>query len=107
MGAVSILSGMNQEVTQVEMLGNLTAVMVAVLDKLARLDANDRAVVNIETGSVGLNAGQTLATVTTVTTVTTVGTLNSMGTTQRPTDAIPHHMSNIGVAHIYNQLVFG
>lgn len=101
MGAVSILSGMNQEVTQVEMLGNLTAVMVAVLDKLARLDANDRAVVNIETGSVGLNAGQTLAT------VTTVGTLNSMGTTQRPTDAIPHHMSNIGVAHIYNQLVFG
>lgn len=98
MGAVSILSGMNQEVTQVEMLGNLTAVMVAVLDKLARLDANDRAVVNIETGSVGLNAGQTLA---------AVGTLISMGTTQRPTDAIPHHMSNIGVAHIYNQLVFG
>lgn len=94
-------AGMSEENTQELIL----AALMAILDKMPRVDANDRLVINAETGtglSVGLNSAQTLATVTTVTTLTK---LSNLGANNVAADGIPYHMSNMGAAHIYNNIV--
>lgn len=83
----------------------ILATMLAILEKMPRVDGNDRLVANIETGSgltVGLSTNQTLATLTTLATATR---LSNLGASDRPADAIPFHMSNMGAAHIYNNII--
>ncbi|RUP37512.1 MAG: hypothetical protein EKK63_14685 [Acinetobacter sp.] len=78
-----------------------------IAEKMARLDVNDRMAVNIETGSVGVSSLPTLANVTTVATVTTVSNLTNLNNFSGGNAApLPYHMSNIGAAHIYNQIEF-
>lgn len=81
------------ETTQEQLLAHATLLLSAILEKMARVDTADRMAVSIETG-----------TVTTLTTLTTQGTLQSLGTLSRPADGIPHHLSNAGVMHIYNNI---
>lgn len=86
-----------------ETVQNLLLVMMGILEKMPRIDANHRVLANLETGtgaSVGLNSGQTLATVTTVGTVSAV---TNLGT--NTANGVPFHMSNMGAAHIYNNIV--
>jgi hypothetical protein len=83
--------------------------MSAIFEKLPRVTANDQAAISIESGSVGILAGQTLATVTTVgtvTTTTTVGTVTNqaqLGGQEAITVARAQMMA--GTQHIYSNLV--
>lgn len=99
MPATSILGGINQEVTQQELLAQATLLLAAILEKMPRTDANDRAVVNTSDQgnvTVAIANNQDLRNLTSVITLGTLG---------RPTDAIPLHMSNAGVMHIYNNIL--
>lgn len=71
--------------------------LAQIIDKMARLDTADRLAVNVESG--------TLPTVTTVTTVSDISRLNAMGGASRVTDFIPHNITMMGAAHIYNQII--
>ena len=86
------------ETTQEQLLAHTTILLSAILEKMARVDTQDRQAVTIEAGSVGISSNQTL------TTLTTAGTLNNLGALGRPADGIPFQMSNIGALHIYNNI---
>lgn len=106
MAAESILGGINQEATQQELLAQATLILLAILEKMPRVDANDRLVVNPSesTSPVTVSSG----TVTTVTTLADMTRLNNMGTsgvTSKPADAVPLHLSNAGAMHIYNNIL--
>ena len=117
MASTSILAGLNQEVSQQELLAQTTLLLAAILDRLPRLDSNDRAIVNTSDQgnvTVALAAAQTLATVTTVTTVSTVTAVTTLGTMTNQTNIggrDASHMAvataNMGVAHIYNNIIVG
>ena len=68
--------------------------LAQIIDKMARLDTADRMAVNVESG-----------TLPTVTTVSDVSRLNAMGGASRVTDFIPHNITMMGAAHIYNQII--
>jgi hypothetical protein len=113
MPAASILGGINQEATQQELLAQATYLLFAILEKMPRVDVNDRLVVNpsestspvtISSGTVTISSG----TVTTLTTAADLTRLNNMGTagaTSRPADGVPLHLSNAGAMHIYNNIL--
>jgi hypothetical protein len=106
MPAASILGGINQEATQQELLAQATYLLFAILEKMPRVDVNDRLVVNPSesTSPVTISSG----TVTTLTTAADLTRLNNMGTTgatSRPADGVPLHLSNAGAMHIYNNIL--
>lgn len=106
MPATSILGGISQETTQQELLTHATLLLAAILDKLPRTDANDRAIVNTSDQgnvTVAIAATQTLATVTTVGSVTTVGNQTSIG--GRDASHTAYALANMGTAHIYNNIL--
>lgn len=88
----SILAGLNEETTQQELLANISVLLMSILDRQARQDAQKRQAVRIE----ALDGNMTL------TTVTTVGSVNAFG--NKPTDAIPTHLANAGCINIYNNI---
>ena len=103
MPATSILGGISQEATQEELLGNMTLLLAAILEKLPRTDANDRAIVNTSDQgnvTVAIAATQTLATVTTVGTVS-----NQTNIGGRDASHAAYALANMGTAHIYNNII--
>lgn len=97
MSSESILGGINQEVTQLELLGNITVLLAAMLERMPRVTGNDQAAVSIEAGSVGIAANQDLRNITgALANITSIGGRSAAVTT----DAIA--MS--GTAHIYNNI---
>ena len=73
--------------------------MLAILEKMPRIDTADRIVTNQETGSVSISSG-------TVTTVTTVGTVsNQTNIGGRDAAHASFAMANIGALHIYNNIL--
>ena len=100
MPATSILAGISQEVTQQELLTQATLLLAAILEKLPRTDANDRAIVNTSDQgnvTVALAASQTL------TTVTTVGNQTNIG--GRDASNVAFALANVGTSHIYNNII--
>lgn len=99
MSLQNLFGDLNLEATQQEMLAQMTLLLAAILEKLPRVDVNDRMTVNVETG--------TLTTLTTLTTASDLTRLNNFGTagvTSKPADAIPVHLANAGTMHIYNNI---
>ena len=92
MPAESILGGINQEATQQELLAHATLLLSMILEKLPRMDANDRLLISHAESTVTLTANQSLA------------TIASLGASARIADAIPLHMSNAGCVHIYDNI---
>ncbi len=105
-GTSPLPTGATTAALQLEMLSEMTQVLMAILAKLPRTDASRRAVVN--TSDQG-NVSTTIAsgTVTTVTTAADVTRINNFGSgsTARPTDGIPLMMSRMGSLHLLNQIV--
>ncbi len=70
--------------------------MLAILEKMPRVDTADRIVTNQETGSVSISSG----------TVTTVGTVsNQTNIGGRDAAHASFAMANIGALHIYNNIL--
>ncbi len=90
------------ETTQSEIKQLADAILyfaAAVLDKMARLDNSDRAMVNVETGSVAVSALPTLANVTTVATLTNLTNLNNFSGGNA--SHVPNNLSNAGLVNLY------
>lgn len=93
-----------------ERFSDIIFLLAQILEKLPRVDGNDRVVVNTsDQGNVtiALAAAQTLATLTTLTTAADLTRLNTMGAsaaTSRPTDAMPLHAANQGAQHLYTNI---
>lgn len=102
-GTSPLPTGATTAALQLEMLSEMTQVLMAILTKLPRTDASRRAVVN--TSDQG-NVSTTIAsgTVTTAADVTRINNFGS-GSTARPTDGIPLMMSRMGSLHLLNQIV--
>ena len=95
-------AGMSQEETQQALL----YVLAAMLERMPRIDGNDRLVVNTsDQGSVtvALASNQTLATVTTVAALTS---MQNMGSNNAPANLVPLQIANAGVNYIYDRIVF-
>lgn len=91
--AESILGGISQEATQLELLGNITLLLAGIFEKMPRVTGNDQMTVAIESGSVGIASNQTL---------TTLGNITNAGGKHISTAS--DALSNIGALHIYNQI---
>lgn len=102
MPATSILGGINQEATQEELLGHMTLLLAAILEKLPRTDAADRLFVSHAESNptVAIAATQTLATVTTVSTVANQTNLGG-----RDASHAAYALANMGTSHIYNNVL--
>ena len=76
----------------------------AILEKMPRVDVNDRMVVSHAESNptVALASGQTLGTVTTVGTVSNVATMTQVG--GRDAAHISYALANAGALHIYNNI---
>lgn len=96
MSLQNLFGDLNLEATQQEMLAQMTLLLAAILDKLPRVDVNDRMMVNVETG--------TLPTLTTASDLTRLNNMGTTGITSKPADAIPMHIANAGTMHIYNNI---
>lgn len=66
----------------------------AILEKMPRVTGNDQAAVSIESGSVGIAASQTLATLSNIT---------SIG--GKPASTIPDAVSQMGALHLYQNII--
>lgn len=100
MPAASILGGINQEATQQELLAQATYLLFAILEKMPRVDVNDRLMVNPSesTSPVTISSG-------TVADLTRLNNMGTAGATSRPADGVPLHLSNAGAMHIYNNIL--
>lgn len=81
-------AGMSQEETQQAVLYLLSAI----LEKLPRIDANDRLIVNtteVTTGMTGSLTG-----------------LAALGTNNTPANGMSLHLANAGANHLYDRIVF-
>lgn len=105
--AESILGGLSQEATSLEMLSNITLLLAAMLEKMPRVTGNDQCAVSVEgTPIVGISGAQTLATVTTVGTVTTLGTMtNVTNIGGKPASTSADAISMSGTQHIYSNII--
>lgn len=90
MPATSVLAGLNEEATQLEVLGNVTVLLAEILANMPRIDTARRLVIGNETT-------QTVSTVGTVSDQTNIG--------GRPAQGVPMHLGNAGCMHIYNNIV--
>jgi hypothetical protein len=106
MADLTPFAGMSQEETQKAILYYLAAI----LDKLPRIDANDRLITNPSEVAPATTpvSGTVTATVAnaTVTTVTTLTGLSNIGASLRPADAVPMHLANAGSNHLYDRITF-
>lgn len=98
MTATSVLAGLNEEATQLEVLGNVTVLLAEILANMPRIDTARRLVIGNETTQT-----VSLSTLATVTTVGTVGDQTNIG--GRPAQGVPMHIGNAGSMHIYNNIV--
>lgn len=105
MAGTSILGGISQEATQAELLGHITLLLAAMLEKMPRVDANDRLLVSqAEVGpTVTLAGGQTLATVDLVNKVLRFGAPTNT-TATKDADGAVTHWANSGSQHIYDNI---
>lgn len=90
--AESILGGINQEASQLELLAHATLLLSMIVEKLPRMDSADRLLVSHAESTISLSANQTIT------------TLATLGSQSRIADAIPLHMSNAGSVHIYDNI---
>lgn len=90
--AQSLLAGLNLEETQQELLTQMTYLLVGILEKMPRLDGNDRLIVNPSesTSPITISSG-------TVSNITALGGKDSAN--------IAYATANIGCAHIYNNII--
>ena len=98
MTATSVLAGLNEEATQLEVLGNVTVLLSEILANMPRIDTARRLVIGNETTQT-----VSLSTLATVTTVGTVSDQTSIG--GRPAQGVPMHIGNAGAMHIYNNII--
>lgn len=103
MALQNLFGELNLEATQQEMLAQMTLLLAAILDKLPRVDTNDRVVVSHAESNptVSISASAFLATLSDLTRVNNFG---SSGVTSKPADAIPMHLANAGTMHIYDNI---
>lgn len=103
MALQNLFGELNLEATQQEMLAQMTLLLAAILDKLPRVDTNDRVMVSHAESNptVSIAASQTLAALSDLTRVNNFG---SAGVTSKPADAIPMHLANAGTMHIYDNI---
>ena len=88
--AQSILGGINQEATQLELLSSAVLLLAAIAEKLPRVTGNDQAAVSVEgTVTVALAANQTL------------GNINATGGKFVTGD----NLNMAGTQHIYNNII--
>jgi len=83
-----------EDVSTEATLDNVIQVLMWILDKLPRTDANDRAVVNIQDGGAAVTIS-----------AATVTSVQSFGAANRPADLTPMHYANAGAMHIYNNII--
>lgn len=103
MALQNLLGELSLEASQQELLAQATYYLAAILDKLPRLDNNDRAIVN--TADQG-NVTVALASAQTLTTLTTCGTLtNQTSLGGRDMSHAQMMQANAGCMHIYNNIL--
>lgn len=78
------------ETTQEQLLAHATLLLSAIFEKMARVDTADRMAVVIETGA--------------LLDLTRLNNFGTAGVTSKPADAIPMHLANAGMMHIYNNI---
>jgi hypothetical protein len=88
MALQNLFGELNLEATQQEMLAQMTLLLAAILDKLPRVDNNDRMMVS------HAESNPTVA----------LNNFGTAGVTSKPADAIPMHLANAGTMHIYNNI---
>ncbi len=92
-------AGLSQEDTNQAVV----QLLAAILDRLPRVDGNDRLIVNASEVAVG--STPITGSLSAVTTVSDVTRINAFGSTQaRIADMIPIHIANAGAAHIYDNI---
>lgn len=104
--AETILGGISQENTLLELVANATLLLAEIKEKMPRVDTADRLLVSHAESNptVSLAAAQTLATLTTLVDLTRLNNFGTSGVTSRPADAIPMHLANAGTMHIYDNI---
>jgi hypothetical protein len=103
----SILGGISKESTQEELLGGVIFLLSEMLEKMPRVDSNDRLLVNPSesTSPVTISSG-TVTTVSTVSSVTAITALtNQTNIGGRDASHVTFALSNIGTAHIFNNIL--
>ena len=105
MSATSVLAGLAEEATQSELLGNVIILLAAMLEKMPRVDNNDRLLVSqAEVGpTVALASGQTLGTADIVNKLLRLGATTSTNAT-KDLDGTVQHMANAGCNYIYDNI---
>lgn len=106
MGLRNLMGDISLETTQQELLAQATIYLAAILERMPRVDANDRAIVNTSDQgnvTVAIAAAQTLSNVTTVSTVSSVTDMPSIG--GKNMAHIQIAQSNAGCQHIYNNIL--
>lgn len=93
--ATSILAGISQEETQLELLGNITILLAAMLERMPRVTGNDQMSASIESmPAVSFAANQNL------------GTLTNMAQLGgRPAIVAADAVVMNGTSHIYNNII--
>jgi hypothetical protein len=101
MSSESILAGMNQEATQLELLGNITILLAAMLERMPRVTGNDQCAVSVEgTVTTAISANQDLRNITG--SLALLSNISNLGGKHVSTAADAIAMT--GVTHIYNQI---
>jgi len=100
--ATSILAGISQEETQLELLGNITVLLAAMLERMPRVTGNDQVATSIETIPAILIAGnQDLRNITG--SIGSLTTLNQLG--GKPAITAADAIIMQGTSHIYNNII--
>ena len=104
MALFNALGELNLEATQQEMLGGTLMLLSAILEKMPRVDANDRLLVNPSesTSPVTISSG-TVTTVTTVASVTALANQTNIG--GRDASNMAYAAANAGALHIYDKII--
>ena len=91
----SILAGINQEVTQIELLSNVTFLLAAMLERMPRVTGNDQVATSIEViPQITFAANQDIRN---ITGLTNIGGKSAAGTV----DAL----NMAGTVNIYNNII--
>lgn len=101
MPATSVLAGLNEEATQLELLGNITALLAAMLERMPRVTGNDQVAASIETiPAISFAANQSIQNITG--SLATLTNLVQLG--GKPALTASDAITMTGVAHIYNNI---
>jgi hypothetical protein len=97
----SILAGLNEEATQLELLSNITVLLSAMLEKMPRVTGNDQCAVSVEgTATVAFAPNQVIHSITG--TLAALTSLNQLG--GRATLPVADAQVMTGTSHIYNNI---